>query len=76
VTPRRPATGAGWSSTLRVEFDLHTTGACVFTLDEDESCVLRDARSPLLDPGVMVIVKSNDPAPAHHRGPGRRGVNQ
>ena len=26
-----------------VEFDLHATGACVFTLDEDESCALRDA---------------------------------
>ena len=27
----------------RVEFDVHATGACVFTLDGDESCVLRDA---------------------------------
>jgi hypothetical protein len=27
----------------RVEFDVHATGACVFTLDEDESCVLRGA---------------------------------
>lgn len=27
----------------RVEFDLHVTNACVFTLNEDEACVLRDA---------------------------------
>lgn len=27
----------------QIRFDLHATGACVFTLNESEACVLRDA---------------------------------